>query len=125
MSIDPSIPLVSPHNMAKSKRVPQGKPKPSVIVPQFRSKNASTAVNSDIPSSVTSSSPSPITPVTPKTPADEGIDFFQSNLNVGESPIRVYELHLGPDGGPDKDRTVNIILHIQGMETTFSSTTAL
>ena len=49
---------------------------------------------------------SPITPKTPKTPADEAIDFFESALQQGHEPIRVYELQLDPDGGPNKDRSV-------------------
>lgn len=48
---------------------------------------------------------SPTTPVTPKTPADEGIEFFQSQSQPGEAPIRVYELRLDTDGGPHKDRS--------------------
>ena len=48
---------------------------------------------------------SPTTPKTPKTPADEGIEFFESAVAQGE-PIRVYELRLDPDGGPNKDRSV-------------------
>ena len=54
-------------------------------------------------------SPSPTTystPNTPKTPADEGIEFFQSELHPGESPIRVYDLRLDPDGGPSKELSV-------------------
>ncbi|TFK32810.1 glycoside hydrolase family 13 protein [Crucibulum laeve] len=43
-------------------------------------------------------------PTTPKTPADEGIEFFQSQVRNGECPIRVYELRLDVDGGPHKDR---------------------
>lgn len=46
------------------------------------------------------------TPNTPKTPADEGVEFFQSEVHPGESPIRVYELRLDPDGGPSKDLSV-------------------
>ena len=42
---------------------------------------------------------------TPKTPADEGIEFFES-ANTGGAPIQVYELKLDPDGGPNKDRAV-------------------
>lgn len=49
---------------------------------------------------------SPVTPKTPKTPADEGIDFFESAFKQGEEAIRVYELQLDPDGGPNKDRSV-------------------
>lgn len=43
---------------------------------------------------------------TPKTPADEGIDFFESAV-VGDAPIQVYELKLDADGGPNKDRSVS------------------
>ena len=46
------------------------------------------------------------TPNTPKTPADEGVEFFQSEIHPGESPIRVYDLRLDPDGGPSKDLSV-------------------
>jgi len=49
---------------------------------------------------------SPITPVTPKTPADEGIEFFQTEVAVGEAPICLYELRLEPDGGPSKELSV-------------------
>ncbi|KAL5531515.1 hypothetical protein ACEPAG_4392 [Sanghuangporus baumii] len=44
-------------------------------------------------------------PKTPKTPADEGIDFFESAAIPGEAPIQVYELKLDPDGGPSKDKS--------------------
>ncbi|KAJ3567348.1 hypothetical protein NP233_g6419 [Leucocoprinus birnbaumii] len=47
---------------------------------------------------------SSIAPTTPKTPADEGLDFFASAPTPGEGPLRVYELRLDPDGGPNKDR---------------------
>ncbi|KZT59916.1 glycoside hydrolase family 133 protein [Calocera cornea HHB12733] len=40
----------------------------------------------------------------PKTPADEGLEFFARDLQPGEAPIQVYELHLEEDGGPNKDR---------------------
>ena len=46
------------------------------------------------------------TPKTPKTPADEGLDFFEAALKDGEPAIRVYELRLDPDGGPNKERAV-------------------
>ncbi|KIJ55238.1 glycoside hydrolase family 133 protein [Sphaerobolus stellatus SS14] len=42
---------------------------------------------------------------TPRTPADEGIQFFESPLGHGEQPIQVYELQLDPDGGPNKARS--------------------
>jgi glycogen debranching enzyme len=48
-----------------------------------------------------------IVPATPKTPADEGKDFFSSERSVGEQPIRVYELRLDPDGGPNKQRSAS------------------
>lgn len=48
----------------------------------------------------------PKTPHTPRTPADEAIDFFESGFKQGDEPIRVYELPLDPDGGPNKDRQV-------------------
>jgi glycogen debranching enzyme len=69
----------------------------------------------DIPSngkkaSSSSSSTSPVSPTTPlKTPADEGIEFFQSQVTPGESPLRVYELRLDVDGGPHKDRSVSTV----------------
>lgn len=71
------------------------KPKHTVSIP----KN-----NIQGPSSSTSTSPN--TPKTPKTPADEAIDFFESAFRQGEEDIRVYELQLDPDGGPNKDRSV-------------------
>ncbi|KAH7885855.1 glycoside hydrolase family 13 protein [Phlebopus sp. FC_14] len=42
---------------------------------------------------------------TPKTPADEGKEFFLSEICAGEQPVRVYELRLDPDGGPNKERS--------------------
>ena len=48
-----------------------------------------------------------IVPTTPRTPADEGKDFFLSERSVGEQRIRVYELRLDPDGGPDKQRSAS------------------
>jgi len=45
-------------------------------------------------------------PTTPKTPADEGIEFFELASVDSKDPIRVYELQLDPDGGPNKDRAV-------------------
>lgn len=47
---------------------------------------------------------------TPKTPADDGLDFFESAIGAGEAPIQVYELKLDPDGGPNKDRSVSIFV---------------
>ncbi|TCD67967.1 hypothetical protein EIP91_011768 [Steccherinum ochraceum] len=57
------------------------------------------------PGGSTSASNSPTALKTPKTPADEGLDFFESALVQGEEPIKVYELQLDPDGGPNKDRS--------------------
>ena len=45
-------------------------------------------------------------PTTPKTPADEGIEFFELASVDNKAPIRIYELQLDPDGGPNKDRAV-------------------
>ena len=47
---------------------------------------------------------------TPKTPADEGLEFFESAVGKGEAAIKVYELRLDPDGGPNKDRSVRAFL---------------
>ncbi|EJU03556.1 glycoside hydrolase family 13 protein [Dacryopinax primogenitus] len=41
----------------------------------------------------------------PKTPADEGLEFFAREHQVGDAPIQVYELPLEEDGGPNKDRS--------------------
>ncbi|KAG5721186.1 Glycogen debranching enzyme [Termitomyces sp. T112] len=58
-----------------------------------------------IPPVSTASSNHPTTPTTPKTPADEGIEFFQSQIRTGDAPIYVYELRLDTNGGPHKDRS--------------------
>ena len=50
------------------------------------------------------------TPKTPKTPADEGIEFFESSSVAGQAPIRVYELKLDDDGGPNKDLSVSSVI---------------
>jgi glycogen debranching enzyme len=42
---------------------------------------------------------------TPKTPADEGIDFFET-VATKDSTIQVYELKLDPDGAPSKEKSV-------------------
>lgn len=47
-----------------------------------------------------------VDPAAPKTPADEGIEFFEFASVDNHAPIRVYELPLDPDGGPNKDRAV-------------------
>jgi len=44
-----------------------------------------------------------------KTPADEAIAFFESPYSKDEEPVRVYELSLDADGGPNKDRSVGSI----------------
>jgi len=69
-----------------------------------------------IPKSIVSSSGnssglSPTTAKTPRTPADEGVAFFESELEEGETPIRVYELPLEADGGPGKNREVCIVVN--------------
>ena len=46
----------------------------------------------------------------PKTPADEAIEFFESIPSTDEEPIKVYELRLEEDGGPNKDRAVSDVL---------------
>lgn len=46
-------------------------------------------------------------PHTPRTPADEGKEFFSSERSQYEQPIRVYELRLDPDGGPNKQRSAS------------------
>jgi glycogen debranching enzyme len=61
-----------------------------------------------------SNGPDSLPPATPKTPADEGIEFFQSPIGKGEAAIQVYELNLEPDGGPDKDRSVRFHVEISG-----------
>jgi glycogen debranching enzyme len=73
-------------------------PRPSLSIPKARSSEGSR--------SPTGSPVGSLTPSTPKTPADEGIEFFQSDLKDGESPIRVYELRLDPDGGPGQKSSV-------------------
>ncbi|KAH8832592.1 glycoside hydrolase family 13 protein [Flagelloscypha sp. PMI_526] len=78
--------------MPKSRKATKG-PKPS---------------NVSIPSKITGGSSSgsgSASPTTPKTPADEGIEFFQSAIAPGEDHIRVYELSLDADGGPPPDRS--------------------
>jgi len=64
--------------------------------------------NNDRPSPAPSAGSSPTNAKTPKTPADEGIDFFESAIRHGEAPIRVYELPLEADGGPSKSREVRL-----------------
>ncbi|KAF9557321.1 glycoside hydrolase family 13 protein [Agrocybe pediades] len=79
--------------MAKGRKNAYGRPK--ISIPRSKSSSRS----SSFPSS-----PSPSTaPLTPKTPADEGLEFFQSQVQPGDHPIRVYELKLDPDGGPSKE----------------------
>jgi glycogen debranching enzyme len=63
-------------------------------------------------SPATSAGSSPTIAKTPKTPADDGIDFFESAIRHAEAPIRVYELPLEPDGGPSKSREVCNQVHL-------------
>ncbi|KAF8636427.1 hypothetical protein AX17_003609 [Amanita inopinata Kibby_2008] len=80
--------------MPKGRKSAYGRYKPQLTIPSRSASGSS------------SSTPvTPLTPATPKTPADEGIEFFQSQPTPGEEPIRVYELPLDPDGGPNKDRS--------------------
>jgi glycogen debranching enzyme len=58
----------------------------------------------------TSYDPESTAPTTPKTPADEGLEFFESPFSHGQAPIRVYELRLDPDGGPNKDRSASSLM---------------
>lgn len=74
-----------------------------------KAKAALSSVKIPKPDFSQSNGTSPVTPITPKTPADEGIEFFES-ASKGDQPIRVYELRLDPDGGPNKDRAVSTIL---------------
>jgi hypothetical protein len=46
-----------------------------------------------------------------KTPADEGIEYFEGDVKGDEEPVRVYELRLEEDGGPNKDRAARSNLH--------------
>lgn len=90
----PSIPSYLPSStMTKGNTPFPGKLKPSLSL-------------SKPPKSRSSADPSPTTPISPKTPADEGIEFFESASRPGEAPIQVYELHLDVDGGPHKDCSV-------------------
>lgn len=43
---------------------------------------------------------------TPKTPADEGLEFFESAVVQADVPIQVYELRLQADGAPSKELSV-------------------
>ncbi|KAI0033651.1 glycoside hydrolase family 13 protein [Vararia minispora EC-137] len=69
-----------------------------------RSKNGPGSIAIPARKTPISAGSSPSTAHTPRTPADEGIAFFESELKPGESPIRVWELTLEPDGGPSKDK---------------------
>lgn len=97
--------------MPKGRKASNGKqPKPSVVIPKPKDGLVRSGSRSAGSGSPATTSASPVTPVTPKTPADEGIEFFQSQVTPGETPIRVYELRLDADGGPHKDRSVCPIL---------------
>ena len=94
----PSTPHRPPPEMTaakiKSKLVtPHGHP--TVTIPRNKHSPPSSSAGS-----------SPTIAKTPKTPADEGIDFFESSIKYGEAPVSVYELPLEPDGGPSKSREV-------------------
>ncbi|KAF9268988.1 glycoside hydrolase family 13 protein [Marasmius fiardii PR-910] len=67
-------------------------------------KSAKPRVNIHKGKNTSSGETSPIS-AGPKTPADEGIEFFQSALAPGEAPLCVYELRLDVDGAPHKDRS--------------------
>nr|GAT49271.1 glycoside hydrolase family 13 protein [Mycena chlorophos] len=82
--------------MPKSKKGASAK-KPKVAIP-------GNGIPNNGQSKTPSSSSTESSPVEPKTPADEGIEFFQSSV-VGDKPIQVYELPLEADGGPSKDRS--------------------
>jgi hypothetical protein len=56
------------------------------------------------PPSESSFNPS-ATPKTPRTPADEALTYFTSPTTSTSSPVRVFELPLEPDGGPNKERS--------------------
>ncbi|KXN86634.1 Glycogen debranching enzyme [Leucoagaricus sp. SymC.cos] len=77
--------------MAETHKPSEGTYKPSISIP-------------NPPSSRPVVQDRHVTPTTPRTPADEGLDFFSSAPTHGQEPIRVYELRLDPDGGPNKDR---------------------
>ena len=79
--------------------------KPKAVVKKAKAGIASLAMPKHNPADIDQS---PTTPKTPKTPADEGIEFFEDIATKGE-PIRVYELRLDPDGGPNKDRSVSTV----------------
>ena len=92
-----------PHGMATAKI----KSATSKVTNAFAHPTIVTAIQKDKRiSPATSAGSSPTIAKTPKTPADDGIDFFESAIRHGETPIRVYELPLEPDGGPSKSREV-------------------
>lgn len=92
-----------PHGMPAAKI----KPATSKVANAFAHPTIVTAIQKDKRiSPATSAGSSPTIAKTPKTPADEGIDFFESAIKHGETPICVYELPLEPDGGPSKSREV-------------------
>jgi glycogen debranching enzyme len=66
---------------------------------------------------------SPTITKTPKTPADDGIDFFESSIKHGEAPIRVHELPLEADGGPSKSREVRISSSLSKVTATLTNFT--
>lgn len=76
-----------------------GEHKPNVVIPNTH--RPSTSCEPASPSGTS------IVPMTPKTPADEALDFFSSTPTQDDGPVRIYELRLDPDGGPNKDRQVS------------------
>lgn len=74
-------------------------------------------------SPASSAGSSPTITKTPKTPADDGIDFFESAIRHGEAPIRVYELPLEPDGGPGKSREVRLGFNTSKVTATLTNST--
>jgi hypothetical protein len=93
----PSLEMAAAKIKSPTSRVANSFPHPTIIIQ--KNKHASP------PSSAGSS---PTISKTPKTPADDGVDFFESAIRHGEAPVRVYELPLEPDGGPSKNREVGI-----------------
>jgi glycogen debranching enzyme len=89
--------MAAPKFKSATSKVDSAFPHPTLIIQ--RNKHVSP---------VSSAGSSPTIAKTPKTPADEGIDFFESAIKHGEVPIRVYELPLEPDGGPSKSREVRL-----------------
>ena len=104
LSPSPSFSCTSPsHGMASAKiksttsKVANAFAHPTIVIQKNRHISPASSAGS-----------SPTITKTPKTPADDGIDFFESSIKHGEAPIHVHELPLEPDGGPSKSREVRI-----------------